>query len=153
MHICRKFLSDDILRVMLFIKLCCAFIAYPNIHYVLHCQLIRNLGYVNLLIFSFVILHVGMNVNSIFNVNKFYLAYRVTMPRYIYQDAAYLKVIRQYIYNYQGYLELLTMFVTSTLVSSICVKVQFPLIFFLVFYFLKIKRNSLFHFSCICSIT
>lgn len=82
MHICRKFLSDDILRVMLFIKLCCAFIAYPNIHYVLHCQLIRNLGYVNLLIFSFVILHVGMNVNSIFNVNKFYLAYRVTMPRY-----------------------------------------------------------------------
>lgn len=83
MHICRKFLSDDILRVMLFIKLCCAFIAYPNIHYVLHCQLIRNLGYVNLLIFSFVILHVGMNVNSILNVNKFYLAYRVTMPRYI----------------------------------------------------------------------
>lgn len=39
-HICRRFLVDDFLRVIPFIKLFCASNAYPAIHYVHLCQVI-----------------------------------------------------------------------------------------------------------------
>lgn len=41
------------LRVILFIKLFYVFPAYRNIPYLLHCQVMRSVGYVSLLSFFF----------------------------------------------------------------------------------------------------
>lgn len=58
MHICRKFLGNDFLQVMSFIKFNFVFNAYLAIHCVYHRQLMVSISYMNLLTFSFLVSYI-----------------------------------------------------------------------------------------------